>query len=74
MPLTTRTPEQKRIGGQIAAERIILNDQLTKAKKEYPQLEREATYATNRQMRVYNKIKELEERLATLDTIERELG
>ena len=74
MGLTTRTPEQKRISGQIAARRIRLNDQLDKAKKEYPRLKREADYAVNAQMRVYNKIKELEERLATLDTIERELG
>lgn len=74
MSFVTKTPEQKRIGEQIAAERTILMDQLEKAKKEYPKLKQEADYAVNRQMRVYSKMQDIEERLVKLDVIERELG
>lgn len=74
MDYQTESPSAKRIRGQIQAERIIIKDQLAKQRSKYPALEKEAEYAVNRQMRVYYKIKELEDQLVKLDVMERELG
>lgn len=71
--MTAADTEIKRIKGSIVAERMLLVDKLANARKAYIPLERTAKAATDRQMKVYREIKELEEAIAKIDEVAKQL-